>query len=173
MTLPKGPMSSTVGIRQVRANGVKLDEAMVLDVIGAPLTNETTDDNLPAYRLDLSSLISLQGQITALTARVVTLEGQLAGTIPIDTLELRRIIAAGTGNPPAAGLADFEIVTKTAVEDVYDQLFKVVGANPADESPEPKLSFFGTTASGLRILPGGWTSADLQDALEAYRLVVE
>jgi hypothetical protein len=83
----KGPLVATVGIRQVRADGVKLDEAMVLDVVGAPITNETTDDNLNSYKLDLTGLATdaaldtLTSTVSALTSSVTVLSGQLTALL--------------------------------------------------------------------------------------------
>jgi hypothetical protein len=95
-----GPLIGTVGIRQVRADGVKLDEAMVLDVVGAPITNETTDDNLNSYKLDLTGLATtaaldtLTSTVSALTSSVTVLSNALTAlTTRVTALEAKQFTA--------------------------------------------------------------------------------
>lgn len=51
MSSPIGPMRASVGIRTVRADGVDLDPASVLDVKGGAMSRAVGDDGIPFYRL--------------------------------------------------------------------------------------------------------------------------
>ncbi len=152
MALP-GPMTSTVGIRQVRADGVKLTEAMVLDVVGGTITNETTDDNLESYRLDLSAIgdqaaliTALQTALTTLTNRVTVAENRCT------TLESRcTALEAKLWAPTTVKVADY---TAAKWEHVYADLL-LAGADVTVTMPTSPAPSVGDRVRVSETSPAG------------------
>jgi hypothetical protein len=120
---------------------------------------------------------TIDPDMTALEQRVTDLEAEVAalktmfglpnasGWPILDTIELRRVIAKGTGSPPTQTAADFQIVTKTNALGVYRETVRIVGENSGDITPAQKLSFFGVDAVPRQSFPPGYVLADVGDAL--------
>jgi hypothetical protein len=112
----------------------------------------------------------LEAEVAAQERRIAALETALGlpnanGWPILDTIELRRVVAKGTGSPPTQTAADFQIVTKTNALGVYRETVRVVGENSGDITPVQKLSFFGADAVPRQPFPPGYVLADVADAL--------
>lgn len=125
--------------------------------------------------------LSVSPQIAALVATVAAHEVRIdaleslfvAGVLTADTIEVRRIIAKGTGNPPDANVADLEIVTRhESVPNTYEQVFRVVGANGADVDPAPMISWFDGVAQFKQTIPAAPTATEVKDRFVTYNLLV-
>jgi hypothetical protein len=135
----------------------------------------TGEGQVPYTKLSVSAEIAgLVATVAAHEARIDALESLfVAGVLTADTIEVRRIIAKGTGSPPDENVADLEIVTRHhALPDTYHQLFRVVGANGADMDPAPMLSFFGVDAQFVQTIPAAPTATEVKDRFVTYGLLV-